>query len=196
MPYSITVSTAIDALCHCIESWLSVKSTPLSAIYAELGIKRVYRNLEPLMDKSREITGGTREDFLLGALCGGIAINTTGTCFPHPMGYNLTLLHGLPHGKACAVFICEFLRMNDEAAKSDSALAAILKEMYAAFNAPLEKICEVITVLNDYHDKFDDETLEFYVKRISGVKNYSNSHMQITDDMALEIYKKCLGMKK
>jgi alcohol dehydrogenase class IV len=175
MPYSVTVGTALDALCHCIESWLNVKSTPLSAIHAELGIKKIYKNLELLFnqnDKSRGISDETREDLLLGALCGGIAINTTGTCFPHPMGYNLTLLNGLPHGKANAIFIGEFLRLNEEAANDNPALAAILKEMYAAFNAPLEKICEVIDVLNDYHAKFDDKTLKFYVSKISGVKNY------------------------
>jgi len=188
MPHSVTVSTALDALCHCIESWLSPKSTPLSAIYAELGIKKVYKNLELLMDKSRGISDETREDFLLGALCGGIAINTTGTGFPHPMGYNLTLINGLPHGQACAVFICEYLRMSEKAAPP-----AIIKDMLAAFDAPLEKICETITALTDYNIKFDDETLKFYVSKISGVKNYTNSYMQITDEMAFEIYKKCVG---
>ena len=170
-----------------------MKNTPLSAVYAELGIKRLYKNLELLKDKSRGISKEMREDFMLGSLCGGVAINTTGTCFPHPMGYNLTLLHGVPHGQACAIFACEFLKLNEEAAKNNPAVAANLKQMYAAFDAPLEKICETIEVLTDYHEKFDDDTLKFYVSKITGVKNYFNSHITVTDEMALEIYKKCVG---
>jgi alcohol dehydrogenase class IV len=141
-----------------------------------------------LADKSHEISGETREDFMLGALCGGVAINTTGTGFPHPMGYNLTLLHGLPHGQACAVFICEYLKLSAQAAPP-----GLIKDMLAAFGAPLEQICETISALTDYNMKFDDETLNFYVSKISGVKNYTNSYMQITDDMAFRIYKKCVG---
>ena len=190
MPYNITVSTALDALCHCIESLLSVKSTPFSEIYANLGIKSVYRNLEKLMnlkDKPiSEIDYAIREELLLGSLCGGVAINTTGTCFPHPMGYNLTLLNGLPHGKACAIFIGELLDMHEDIIKTNG--------MRDVFGTPIEKVKETIRILADYHEKFDDETLKFYASKIKTVKNFTNSLVKISsEDEIFDIYKKCVG---
>lgn len=201
MPYNVTVSTALDALCHCIESYLSVKSTPFSEVYANLGIKYIYHNLEKLIDlKGQPISSidySLREELLLGSLCGGIAINTTGTCFPHPMGYNLTLINGLPHGKACAVFIGEFLDIHENGAKensSDLKLKKNLDEMYAAFGTPIKKVKETIKILTDYHEKYDDETLKFYVSKTKTAKNFTNSFRKIlTDEEMLTIYKKCVG---
>ena len=191
MPYNITVSTALDALCHCIESNLSVKSTPFSAIYANLGIKYVYPNLEKLInlkDKPvSEINYSIREELMLGSLCGGVAINTTGTCFPHPLGYNITLINGLPHGKACALFIGELIDMHIRENMFPN-------EMYNAFGAPVEKVKETIKILTDYQEKFDDETLKFYVSKTRTAKNFTNSLVKIsTDEEMLEIYKKCVG---
>ena len=199
MPYNVTVSTALDALCHCIESYLSVKSTPFSTIYASLGIKSIYHNLEKLVnlkDKNMSETDYLmREELMFGALCGGIAINTTGTCFPHPLGYNLTLINGLPHGKACAVFIGEFLDMHENAAKDGNPeLNKNLSEMYAAFETPIEKVKETIRILTDYHEKFDGETLKFYVSKVKTAKNFTNSFKKISsEEEMLGIYKKCVG---
>jgi alcohol dehydrogenase class IV len=191
LPYNITVGTALDALCHCIESCLSVKSTPMSDVFTIRGIKLIYKNLEKLADLKNkpisEIDHKMREELLLGSLCGGIAINTTGTGFPHPMGYNLTLLGGLPHGKACAVFIGEFLDMHKK---------IMSYEMLDAFDVSMdiEKVKETIKTLADYHEKFDDETLRFYVSKIKTAKNFSNSLVKVeTDDEIFEIYKKCIG---
>ena len=210
LPYNVTVSTALDALCHCIESNLCVKATPFSMIHANLGIKYIYHNLEKLIELKDVPASGIdyslREELMLGSLCGGIAINTTGTCFPHPLGYNLTLINGLPHGKACAVFIGEFLDMHENVIKSGGGglesldlLPVLTKNMgdiYAAFDTPMAKVKETIKILTDYHEKFDDETLKFYVSKIKTARNFANSFKKISsesEDEMLEIYKKCIG---
>jgi alcohol dehydrogenase class IV len=195
LPYDITVSTALDALCHCIESYLSVKSTPFSEIYANLGIRSVYHNLEKLGKLGKPADSGglgidytMREELMLGSLCGGVAINTTGTCFPHPMGYNITLINGLPHGKACAVFIGEFLDMHKSTAHKN------LREVYEALGAPIERVKETIKNLTGYNEKFDDETLRFYASKVSAAKNFENSFVQVSgEDEIFAIYKKCVG---
>ena len=208
LPYNVTVSTALDALCHCIESYLCIKSTPFSVAYASLGIKAIYHNLEKLVDLKNkpvtEIDYSIREELLFGSLCGGIAINTTGTCFPHPLGYNLSLLNGLPHGKACAVFVGELLDIHENIVKTGGIgidnpdLFPMLKknmdDMYNDFAAPIEKVKETIKILTDYHEKFDDETLKFYVSKIKTARNFANSFRKIsTEDEMFEIYKKYMG---
>ena len=208
LPYSITVSTALDALCHCVEAYLSVKSTPFSIIYASLGIKYIYPNLEKLIDlknkPASDIDYSIREELMFGSLCGGVTINTASTCFPHPLGYNLTLINGLPHGKACSVFVGEFITMHENEIKSGGAglenpdllplLQKNLTAMYADFNAPIEKVKENIKILTDYHEKFDDETLKFYVSKVKTARNFTNSFRKVTtDDEMFDIYKKCVG---
>jgi alcohol dehydrogenase class IV len=54
----------------------------------------------------------TREKLYCASIYGGLAINVTGTCFPHAMGYLLTETFGIPHGTACAVFQKDFYEYN------------------------------------------------------------------------------------
>lgn len=184
LPYAATASTALDALCHCVESCLSAKSTAFSDSYARLGIKAVYPNLEKLADPGYGISCEMREQLMFGALCGGIAINSTGTCFPHPMGYNLTFAENLPHGKACAVFFGEFLEMHEEFMTS---------EIRESFGAPIKKVKETVKALAGYQNKFDDETLKFFVSKVKSAKNFQNSKKKISEEEIFEIYKRCVG---
>ena len=51
-----------------------------------------------------------RETLYQASILGGLAINPTGTVFPHNVGYYLTEHYGIPHGFACAAFLPELLR--------------------------------------------------------------------------------------
>ena len=207
LPYNVTVSTALDALCHCAESHLTIKTTPFSRLYSSLGIKSIYHNLEKLVELKNkpisEIDYSIREELMFGSLCGGIAINTTGTCFPHPLGYNITLINRLPHGKACALFMGELLDIHENVIKNNGIgldnpdllpkLKNNMDEIYAAFDTPLEKVKELMITLADYHEKFDDEILKFYVSKTKTAKNFAASFKKISEEEMFEIYKKCVG---
>ena len=187
LPHEATVGTALDALCHCVESCLSVKATPFSDMYAHLGIQTVYpvlEKLEGMADARSGVDYGMREALMFGSLCGGVAINTTGTCFPHPMGYNITFARGLPHGKACAVFFGEFVDMHE---------GYVTRQMREAFGVPLEKAKETVKALAGYSEKFDDETLRFFVSKVKSAKNFANGKKKISEGEIFDIYKRCLG---
>ena len=113
LPAMVTRATAVDVLAHCAESFFSRSANHISRIYAVEGI----RLLLPVFRQMAE--GGcdhmdyeTREKLYCASLYGGLAINVTGTCFPHTMGYLLTESFGIPHGTACAVFQKDFLAYN------------------------------------------------------------------------------------
>ena len=112
LPLSVTASTGVDALSHCLESLLSRTATDVSRAFALQGIAQL---LAPL----RTVAGGRlpsvqeREVLYHGSILGGMAISVTGTVFPHKLGYWLTEEHGLPHGFACAVFLPALLRRAD-----------------------------------------------------------------------------------
>ena len=113
LPPEVTCGTMVDALAHCAESFFSRSANHLSRLYAVEGI----RLLLPVMRGMAETGCGdlsceTREQLYCASIYGGLAINVTGTCFPHTMGYLLTERFGIPHGTACAVFQRDFYAYN------------------------------------------------------------------------------------
>ena len=113
LPPLVTRSTMIDVLAHCAESFFSRSANHISRMYAVEGI----RLLLPVFRRMAEagcdnLDYATREKLYCASIYGGLAINVTGTCFPHTMGYLLTEAFGIPHGTACAVFQSDFYAYN------------------------------------------------------------------------------------
>ncbi len=182
-----TISTALDALCHCVESYLSPKSTEFSRLFALEGAKKIYASLEKIdrlpedMD-CRELP--CREELLAGACLGGLAISVTGTGFNHPLGYNLTLYHSVPHGRACAVFMGEYVDYNmrtDEGSKLFDALCAGLGVTVSEFSATVVR-------WSDVHVKLDSAQVDEYIANVRSAKNYQNSPYVINEAEMREIY--------
>ncbi len=113
LPALVTRSTMVDVLAHCAESFFSRAANHLSRTFAVEGIRLllpVFRDM--VKDGFDGLDYQTREALYGASIYGGLAINVTGTCFPHTMGYLLTETFGIPHGTACAVFQKEFFEYN------------------------------------------------------------------------------------
>lgn len=113
LPEMVTRATAVDVLAHCAESFFSRAANHISRSYAVEGIRLllpVFRMMEEYGYDNLDYD--TREKLYCASIYGGLAINVTGTCFPHTMGYLLTETFGIPHGTACAVFQKDFFEYN------------------------------------------------------------------------------------
>ncbi|MBQ3372206.1 MAG: iron-containing alcohol dehydrogenase [Oscillospiraceae bacterium] len=104
LPLPITLSTGVDVLAHCAESYFSKKADEISRGFAVRGIRLLF---DPLLAaaEGKPLTPQQREQLYQASIFGGLAINTTSTCFPHNVGYFLTEWYGVPHGVACATFL-------------------------------------------------------------------------------------------
>lgn len=113
LPPMVTRATAVDVLAHCAESFFSRSANHISRCYAVEGI-RLLLSVFPVMAETGclGLDYDTREKLYCASIYGGLAINVTGTCFPHTMGYLLTEAFGIPHGTACAVFQKDFYEYN------------------------------------------------------------------------------------
>lgn len=141
--YSITISTALDALSHCIEAYFSKKANTISDVFAKAGIQLivdVFRDLSPDMS----FTEKQRQKLYAASIYGGLAITKTGTCFCHTMGYFLTEEYQIAHGVACAVFLPAFLRLGCE---TDSKKGDIL---LFELEDNLSNLCDMIENLTDF----------------------------------------------
>ena len=182
--YGTTVSCALDAFCHCIESYNSPKSTYLSELAAVFGAKKIWRELIHL-ENGEELSPKTRERLLNAACAGGIAINTTGTGFPHPMGYNLTFNNGVPHGKACAVFTGKYV----EYCMKDEVGAERMTKFAIKIGATPEEIAYRIPRLAGVSLKLSDEEISGFIEKIRTAKNFTKSHYALSLDEAAKIYR-------
>ena len=110
---TVTRATMVDALAHCAESFFSRSANGMSRCYAVEGIRLLLPVFRALAEQGCDaLDYPTREALYCASIYGGLAINVTGTCFPHTMGYLLTEAFGIPHGTACAVFQKDFLEYN------------------------------------------------------------------------------------
>lgn len=98
-------STMLDALCHAMESYWSVKSNDESKTYAleAMQIVKMYYN-DYLSDNDIG-----NQKMLEAADIAGEAINITQTTAGHAMSYKLTSLYGIPHGSAAALCVNQLL---------------------------------------------------------------------------------------
>lgn len=108
MPYSTTVSTALDAFAHAVEGYFTEKCVGVVELFAQKCIPQIYSCLKALSGKY-SVDASLREPLYCGSLYAGLVINTCGTAFPHPLGYVLTENYGIPHGMACAAFFPAFI---------------------------------------------------------------------------------------
>ena len=112
----VTRSTMVDALAHCAESFFSRAANHISRLYAVEGIRLLLPIFREIAENGCDVLDyDTREKLYCASIYGGLAINVTGTCFPHTMGYLLTESFGIPHGTACAVFQRDFYEYNKAA---------------------------------------------------------------------------------
>ena len=113
LPPMVTRSTMVDVLAHCAESFFSRAANHISRVYAVEGIRLLLPIFRMMAEQGCEdLDYDSREKLYCASIYGGLAINVTGTCFPHTMGYLLTENFGVPHGTACAVFQQDFYEYN------------------------------------------------------------------------------------
>lgn len=115
LPQSITNATAVDALSHAVEGYLSKGATVVSDALAEKAIYYMGRGLRALAEGRLDFA--LRERLLTGSMLAGLVISITGTCFVHSFGYPLTYFEGLSHGEANAYFLPDFVEYSSRVAE-------------------------------------------------------------------------------
>lgn len=141
MPFSVTCSTALDALSHALEGYFSVKCGDIPSLFAEKAVSLIYSGLKKLGETKSLPSSDERDKLYYGSLYAGITLSYCGTAFPHPLGYVLTENYGVPHGFACAEFLPAFLERAGEHCPEK------MKRIEDAAGESATKICETIKKL-------------------------------------------------
>ena len=174
MPEKTRISTAVDALTHCNESYFSNKANEESREYAFKGIELLLKGIRSLEHMDEK----AYDDLYQGSLYGGLAIDITGTVFAHNVGYYFTENHHLPHGFACALFqedLFDFEKANNR---------EYTETFFDRIGMKQDEYVELINSLLPENDiVMDEETLEEILprwKENGSVKN-TLGHMTVED---------------
>ena len=105
LPPAGTAATALDALCHALETLWNRNATPLSDELAPTAAVAVLESMERAWESAR--SGGTagRAEILRAACIAGISFNMTQTAAIHALSFVLSEEWHVPHGAACAFFL-------------------------------------------------------------------------------------------
>lgn len=185
VPYSVTVSTALDAFAHATESYFTSMANNLSDVYAEKAFKLLAEPLSFLYNKKTLPDENMREVLYEASIFAGLCLNITGTCFPHTMGYILTEDFSIPHGRACAAFTPDLLIL------ADKFMHEKCEKMCSLMNIKLTELIDMINTLADINISISNEQMEIYSHRWTDPqKNFSRTPGEFTSKTAVEILKR------
>jgi len=111
LPPGLTAATGLDALSHCIETFLSPRFNPPADAIALDGAGRIWRNLEAVVKDGSQIEG--RTELMMGSLQGGLTFQK-GLGAVHALSHALGGLKepALHHGTLNAILLPPVLRFN------------------------------------------------------------------------------------
>lgn len=111
MPATLTAATGMDAVSHCVETFLSPKINPVADAIALDGLKRAWEHLQPAADNGKNLIH--RKEMMMASLQGALSFQKgLGMIhsLSHPLGA-ITKLR-LHHGTLNAIFLPHVIRYN------------------------------------------------------------------------------------
>ena len=181
-----TRSTALDALCHCVEAYFNRTTNDICRTFAVKGVKILVDMLKKTGTyQSSSLSFEDREALYYASIYGGLAISVSGTCFPHGLGYFLSEQYNIPHGNACAVYLPSFIQHNIQVATEDA------REFFSQIGTNSD---ELISIVNSNLPKIDvklsEDKLRELLPRFIDHKNLLKCYGTVDVKMAEKILRK------
>lgn len=100
MPRHVLASVGFDALCHCMEAYLSKACSPITELLALEGIRLIGENLVNVYEDYKDAEGW--RDITFASTLGGMVINQAGVTAPHGLEHPASGLKNITHGRGLA----------------------------------------------------------------------------------------------
>jgi aldehyde dehydrogenase (NAD+) len=123
LPHGLTVTTAMDAMTHAIESMTSTMSNPICDGMALQAIRLINENLPIVATNGKDEKA--RLNMQVAATMAGWAFTVAQVGLAHAMAHTVGSLHHVPHGAACGIIIPKVMRYNVDHAAAKLAQVAL-----------------------------------------------------------------------
>jgi len=184
LPVSVRNSTCVDALTHSIESYMNTNATKYSEYIALESIRLWGEFKDSLLEDANEEEAMTA--FMTASTLAGMAISQTGTSIPHSMGYPLTYEHGLPHGKANAVFMASYLSGCRNTWKVATIMETLGFEDVSEFGRFIHKVVGSIRISEEDIDRYAGMLM-------SNSRKLKNHPDPVTKALVVQMYRESVG---
>jgi alcohol dehydrogenase class IV len=189
MPKGLTAETGIDALAHCIEAYVS-KLTPYHPYYSGLalyGTKLVGQSLRKAYNNGDDLDA--RMDMCMAAIDGGVALSK-GVGLGHATAHALGAQYHISHGRALAVSLLCFVRINKEVCKNEFLDLTLALDRSEDLESALMRLFQDLNLPNRLRDLGIPEegikTLAFEVGK--DAPNLAGNPVPLNDRRILEIF--------
>jgi alcohol dehydrogenase len=203
-PNAITASCGIDAFVQLLESYVSVKPTPMTDALALSGMEAVGRSLISVCTTGAGDIG-VRSDMAYGALMSGITLANAGLGIIHGFASSIGGFFNIPHGVICGTLLAAVTKKNTEILKQKEPDGILLKK-HARVGAILSgkiyddsiifELCDMlIDVLYDWSERLQMPLLSRYgvteadIDRIADATELKNNAVKLARDDIAEILK-------
>lgn len=116
-PRSVTALTAVDALSHAVETFVSRKRNPLSQMYSRESFRLLSSSIHRVFSSPADLEA--RSAMHLGASYAGLAIENSMLGAAHALANPLTARWGTAHGQAVGLMLPHVVRFNQETCSTD-----------------------------------------------------------------------------
>jgi len=110
MSRDLTSQTALDALCHAIEAFVSTAHSAITDLYALQAIRTISSNLLPTLGTPENL--GFRGRMMLASLEAGLAFSNASLGLIHAMAHSLGGMLDAPHGECNALLLPHVIDFN------------------------------------------------------------------------------------
>ena len=189
MPTKLTISTALDALSHSLESIWNKKHSSISDELASIAIKKIIKFLPLTITNRNKIE--YRKEMQLAALLAGISMSQTKTAICHSISYPLTSIYNIPHGIACSLTLAEVAKLNNK--KHKKRMKVIGNALYCQ-NEVIGKTLEDFLISINFKEVFKPYAsidLDQNINFINPMRA-KNNLTKISNKVATEIVKKSI----
>ena len=143
-PARVAACTGIDALAHAIETAVTKKRNPLSAMYSREAFRLCLRGIEQVLEDPRDLEARGRMQ--LGAAFAGTAIENSMLGAAHSAANPLTAHYGMVHGQAVGLMLPAVIAFN--ARDPDAHDRYLELAVIAGLSSVEELIGEIETILD------------------------------------------------
>jgi alcohol dehydrogenase len=110
LPPKQTAASGVDALTHCLETYVSLNATPISEMFSLEGMRLISRSIRSAVHNGRDLEA--RADMLLGSYYGGVCLAGASAGAIHALSYPLGGRCHVPHGIGNAMLFPHVMEFN------------------------------------------------------------------------------------
>lgn len=146
-PKSVVAASGLDALCHAVESYVSIKANEITKIFSLRAIKEIMNYLQVTYEKPEDTHA--RERMSLAATEAGIAFSNASVTLIHGMSRPIGAIFHITHGISNAMLLNVFLDYSKDAILNDLAEIAFTLYPEESFSSDEEAADFFISKVNE-----------------------------------------------